>query len=456
MNKQDYVQQLELKLISRQIDRRSFMRGTMATGMALGMASMVADRAQAATPKKGGTLTAGLGHGATTDTLDPGLFAAGFLIPLGLGMHGYLTEIDANSNIVPSLAESWEASADATVWTFKLRKGVEFHNGKTMTAEDVVASINHHRGEGNASAAAPLVASVTDIRIDGSDTVVFELSSGNADFPAALSDYHIAILPSADGTMDWQSGVGCGTYRLDAFDPGVSAKLSRHANHWSSDVGHVDEWNLVSLIDNNARTTAALTGDADLIDKVDVKTAGRLAGNPNLTVHSVAGTQHYSFPMLTNQAPFDDNNVRQAIKWGINREELVEKILFGYGAVGNDHPIGSGQKFFNSELEQKSFDPDKAKFFLKEAGLDTLDVELSSSDAAFSGAIDAALLIQNSAAQCGINVTVKREPNDGYWSDVWQKKRLERELLGRPSGRGPDVLARIQIRCVLERILLVS
>ena len=422
MNKRDYITQLELKLISRQIDRRQFMRGALATGMAVGMAGMLADRAQAATPKKGGSLTAGLGHGATTDTLDPGLTAAGFLISMSLGMNGFLTEVAPNSDIVPSLAESWEASAGATVWTFKLRQGVEFHNGKTVTAEDVVASINHHRGEDNASAAAPLVAGIKDIRVDGPDTIVFELEAGNADFPAALSDYHIAILPADGDGIDWQSGIGCGAYKLEAFEPGVSARLSRHGNHWNDAAGYVDEWNLVALLDTNARTTAALTGDADVIDKVDVKTAGRLAGNPNLNVHSIAGTQHYSFPMLTNMAPFDDNNVRQALKWGINREELVEKILFGYGAVGNDHPIGSGQKFFNNEMEQKSFDPDKARFHLKEAGLSSLDVELSSSDAAFSGAVDAALLISNSAAECGINVTVKREPNDGYWSDVWLKK----------------------------------
>ncbi|MEM1048419.1 MAG: ABC transporter substrate-binding protein [Pseudomonadota bacterium] len=422
MNTQDYIAQLELKLAFRQIDRRQFMRGALATGMAAGMAGLLADRVEAATPKKGGSLTAGLGHGATTDTLDPGLTAAGFLIPMTLGMNGFLTEVAPNSDIVPSLAESWEASAGATIWTFKLRQGVEFHDGKTVTAEDVVASINHHRGEGNTSAAAPLVAGVKDIRIDGPDTIVFELGAGNADFPAALSDYHIAILPAADGKIDWQSGVGCGAYKLDSFDPGISARLSRHGNHWSDAVGHVDEWTLVALVDTNARTTAALTGDVDVIDKVELKTAGRLAGNPNLSVHSVAGTQHYSFPMLTNMAPFDDNNIRQALKWGIRREELVEKILFGYGTAGNDHPIGSGQKFFNGDMEQKSFDPDKARFYLKEAGLSSLDVELSSSDAAFSGAVDAALLIQNSAAECGINVTVKREPNDGYWTDVWKKK----------------------------------
>ncbi|MEM8703941.1 MAG: ABC transporter substrate-binding protein, partial [Pseudomonadota bacterium] len=296
MNKQDYLRTMEQQLMARSIDRRHFMRGVLATGLTVAAASAWADRVQAATPKKGGSLTAGLGHGATSETLDPGLLAAGFLIPLGLAMNGYLTEIDPSNEVQPSLAESWEVSPDASVWRFKLRKGAEFHNGKTVTPEDVVASINHHRGEKTTSAAAPLMAGVRDIRVDGGDVVVFELEAGNADFPAALSDYHIAIMPAAAGSMDWQSGIGSGAYRLDEFDPGVAATLSKHANHWTDEAGHVDEWRLLVLLDTNARMTAALTGDVDVADKIDVKTAGRLAGNPNLNVHSVAGTQHYSFP----------------------------------------------------------------------------------------------------------------------------------------------------------------
>jgi len=115
-------------------------------------------------------------------------------------------------------------------------------------------------------------------------------------------------------------------------------------------------------------------------------------------------------------------NIRRALKYAVNREELVKKILFGYGTVGNDHPIGRGQRFFNSELEQTTYDPDKAKHYLKQAGVDSLSVSLSAADAAFGGAVDAAVLFQNSAKPAGIDLNVVREPNDGYWSDVWMKK----------------------------------
>ncbi|MFY9238177.1 MAG: ABC transporter substrate-binding protein, partial [Roseovarius sp.] len=165
-----------------------------------------------------------------------------------------------------------------------------------------------------------------------------------------------------------------------------------------------------------------VSGDVHAIDRVDLKTVGLLERNTSIAIKSIAGTQHYTFAMSTNQAPYDDNNVRLALKYAINREEMVEKILFGYGSVGNDVPIGPNQLYFNTELEQKTYDPDKAKFYLKEAGLDSLEVSLSAADAAFPGAVDAGVLYQNSAKEAGINLNVVREPNDGYWSDVWMKK----------------------------------
>lgn len=126
--------------------------------------------------------------------------------------------------------------------------------------------------------------------------------------------------------------------------------------------------------------------------------------------------------MSCNQDPYTDVNVRLALKYSVNRQELIDKILLGYGTLGNDHPIGRGQRYFNSDLAQTPYDPDKAKFHLKKAGLDSLQVSLSAADAAFSGAVDAAVLFQNSAKASGIELNVSREPNDGYWSDIWMKK----------------------------------
>ena len=115
-------------------------------------------------------------------------------------------------------------------------------------------------------------------------------------------------------------------------------------------------------------------------------------------------------------------NVRKALKHAINRQEMVDKILQGHGKVANDHPIGPANQYFAGDLEQNSYDPDKAKFYMKEAGLTELSVDLSAANAAFSGAIDAAQLYQASAKAAGININVVQEPDDGYWSNVWLKK----------------------------------
>jgi peptide/nickel transport system substrate-binding protein len=125
--------------------------------------------------------------------------------------------------------------------------------------------------------------------------------------------------------------------------------------------------------------------------------------------------------MITQVAPFTDNNVRMAIKHAIDREEILEKILRGYGSLGNDHPISEKYRYY-ADLPQRSYDPDKARHHLKKAGEDGLQVKLSASDAAFSGAVDTAVLIKEQAKQANIDVNVVREPSDGYWSNVWMKK----------------------------------
>jgi peptide/nickel transport system substrate-binding protein len=144
-----------------------------------------------------------------------------------------------------------------------------------------------------------------------------------------------------------------------------------------------------------------------------------------MEVHDITGNQHYTFPMLQKIAPFDNLDVRLALKYGINRLEMVDKILQGHGAVGNDHPIGPANQYLAKPEDiggQREYDADKAKFHLKKAGLDSVKVDLSAADAAFAGAVDAAVLYQASAAKAGIEINVVREANDGYWSNVWNKK----------------------------------
>jgi peptide/nickel transport system substrate-binding protein len=363
------------------------------------------------------------GHGQTGDTLDPATWTNGFEVALTFGMNGYLTKVDVDGSAEPDVAESWEATPDAKTWRFKIRQGMSFHSGKPVTLDDVIASINYHRGEDSTSAAKPLVAPIVEITKEGEDTVVFELESGSADCPFVFTDYHMAICPSDGGAggIDWRSGDGCGPYRLLDFNPGVVARFERFEDDWNQDRGFIQSVEMLSIVDVNARTTALTSGEVDAIDKLDLKTVSLLGRNPRISIHSIPGPQYYSFAARADTSPCNDVNVRLALKHAIDRQELVDKILFGHGTVGNDQPIGPSYRFHDPDVPQTSFDPDRAKFHLKQAGLDGLTVRLSAADAAFPGAVDAATLYQNSAAEAGITLKVNRVPNDGYWSDVWMQ-----------------------------------
>ena len=394
-------------------------RGMMQTGVAASVLAATGVPAQAA--KKGGTLRLGLSGANTSDSWDGRTHSDHFMIHMGHGtVFDCLTEVKANGELVGELAENWEASADAKTWTFNLRKGVTFHNGKAFGADDVIESLQMHTAEGAKSAAKPIVAAITEMKKMGDHQIQFTLAAGNADFPFLLSDYHILMFPAGQIEEAIAKGIGTGLYKVESFDPGVRCVLSRVDSHYKDGTaGWFDSIEAIAINDSSARMNALMTGQVDAVNRVDFKTEALMKANPNVEIFEVTGNQHFTFPMLTNQAPYDDMNVRKALKYAINRQEMVDKILQGHGKVGNDHPIGPANQYYAADLPQLEYDADKAKFYMKEAGLDSLDVALSASDAAFSGAVDAAQLYQASAASAGINIDVVQEPAAGYWSNVW-------------------------------------
>jgi peptide/nickel transport system substrate-binding protein len=418
------LDQLKQKLASGAISRRGFMEGALALGATVAGAEMMMGKALAA-PAKGGTYKQGLTGGATSDSMDPAKILDSYMINVSSQLRNNLTEIGPDNQLRAELAESWEASADAATWTFKLRKGVEFHNGKTLDADDVVASFNHHMGEASESGAKGIVRPITAVKADGKDTVVFTLSGGSADFPYLVSDYHLSICPAnADGTSDVQSGIGTGGYKLVSFEPGVNTVVERNPNYWKPDAAYFDSIENLFIADATARTSGVMGGTLHSMSNLDLKTAGLLEKNPNVTVFPTYGNKHATLPMLCDTAPYTDNNVRLAMKWAIDRAQLVKTILRGFGEPGNDHPVGPANIYRATpeELPQRDYDADKAKYYLKQAGLDTLKVELSIADTAFEGAVEAAALFQQSAANAGITLDINRAPDDGYWSNVWMVK----------------------------------
>ncbi|WP_300458397.1 ABC transporter substrate-binding protein [Desulfobacula sp.] len=405
------------------ITRRQFITGVSAMGLAAAISpALLSGTAQASVPKKGGRFKMGITGGSTTDSMDPGTLTSNMNQNLNWQIRNNLVEIDHHFKPIPELAESWDSSPDAKVWKFNLRKGVEFHNGKTMTAEDVIFTINHHRGEKSTSGAKPYLSSIVNIKADGKYGVIFELSGGSADFPFLLGDYHLGICPAGTQGQEFEKGIGTGGYVLEAWEPGVRAFAKRNPNYWKQGKALFDEVETLSIVDTNARTNALKTGQIHYMDRVELKTVHLMKRMPGINVTATTGTAHYTIPMLVDQTPYNDNNVRMALKHAVNREELLKQVLRGYGELGNDHPIAPVNQFYAKDLEQRRHDPDKAKFYMKKAGMQDHVFNLHAADAAFAGAVDAAILIKEQAKKAGININVVREPDDGYWSNVWMKK----------------------------------
>ena len=441
------------KLVGRgKVSRRQFVQLALAAGFTATTAQTMFVKAARAEPKKGGTFRMGVGHGATTDSLDPATYPDQFTGTMGWGATGNsLTEMNAKGEVEPDLAESFEPGDDAKKWIFTIRKGVTFHDGKNVTADDVVASYRHHMGADSKSAAKSILSAITDLKADG-DKVIFTLNAGNADFPFLASDYHTPIMPSKDGKVDWQSGIRTGPFKLVKFEPGVSAKMVRNENFYK-DVWF-DEFEMICIPDVAARTAALTAGEVHYMDRCDLKTLDLVQATPGVKITEVTGYGHYVIPMNVTVAPFNDVNVRLALKHAIDRKAIVDKVFYGHGTPGNDNPIAPTIQFAIDPQPRHDYDPEKAKAYLKKAGLDSLKVDLSTADAAFAGATDAALLYKDSAAKAGIDLNVIREPDDGYWDNVWMKKPWCMSVLEWPSDRGLDVLHRLYRRCSMERRVL--
>jgi peptide/nickel transport system substrate-binding protein len=416
-------EKLQRLLSEGRIGRREFIKRATALGVAAAIpGALLAEEAKAAAPKRGGKLRQALRGGSVSDTLF-GVIGGGDTHQLNVQWQllNNLTEVTAGGEVVGELAESWEASDDAAQWVFKLRKGVEFHDGKSLEAEDVVHSINQHRGEDSKSIGKGLLEAVEDIKADGKDTVIFKLNSGNADFPNVMASARFSIAPAGSTDADWEKGIGTGPFMLSEWEPGIRAATKRNPNYFKEGKPYFDEVETLHVADVGARTSALRDGSVDAIDDPEPQTLHMLEQVPGLVVREVGGNSHYTFPMLMDQAPYDNNDVRYALKYAIDREAMLQTLLRGHGYLGNDHPISKAQRFYASDLPQRTYDPDKAKFHLNKAGLSGLDVTLWASEI-YAGGIDSAVLYKEHAAKAGINMSVEQVPTDGYWSEIWNVK----------------------------------
>ena len=414
--------------------RRNLLLGASALS-ATAVLGLSGQPLRAATPSQGGTLRLGIGGFDSGETLDPQLTETKFMQNLQWQLRNNLIEVGAGGVLVPELATNWGANYDLTVWTFKLRQGVEFHNGKTMDADDVVFSVKLHLGEDSISQVKSLVAVIADVEATAPDEVTFTLNGPNAGFPPVLALTCMYIVPAGD--MNFDAGIGTGPYILETYEPGVKSIVRKNPNYWKADRAHFDAVEMLAIRDVNARTTALQTDQLDAMNSVDPTTANLLSAMPGVDLVQTQGKVHYCFSMITTDPLFADARVRKAMKLSINRQDMVDKVLNGYGSIANDQPISTAYEYHNADIPQTNYDPEQAKSLLKAADAEGLATTLHASNTPFTGAVDAAQLFSEHAAASGINITVSREPEDGYWSNIWGKKPF---FASRWSGRATEDL----------------
>jgi peptide/nickel transport system substrate-binding protein len=421
MNEFEHKLKAAEKLAARsQVSRRDFMQLAAITGLTVPAANaLFTQSAYADEPKKGGNFIIGMEGGSASDSLDPSTYADSVMIAASLAVCNNLVEFDDKGNPTGELFESWEAKPGAVEWTFKVRQGIKFSNGKTLDADDILYSIGIHRTEDTKSPAKSILEPIKEIKATSPSEVVITLKSGNADFPYLLGDYHVIIVPK--DFKDWSHLIGTGAYTLESFEPGVRLTFKNRGDYWKPGRGNFDTVEIRNIQDAAARTAALQSGEIHAANRMDPRTVDLLMKDPNLTITRTKGTGfRYCFVAQVTADPFTNKDLRLAMKYGMDRESIVKQVFGGYAALGNDHTIDALNPYYNTNLAQRAYDPDKAAFHFKKAGLAAgTKIELQTSEGAWSSAVDCAQIYQESLKKAGVELTVNKVSADGYWDNVW-------------------------------------
>jgi peptide/nickel transport system substrate-binding protein len=368
-------------------------------------------------PKRGGRIRVASTSSSIADTLDPAKGAFSTDYTRHNLLYSGLTQLDTHLMPQLALAEAIE-SADRITWTIRLRSGIEFHDGSTLTAQDVVYSLLRHKDPGLGSKVKTIADQIAEARAVGPRELEVRLTGPNADLPAILATSHFAIIK--DGTTDFRTANGCGPFRLKTFKPGIRTVVSRSPNYWKSGRPYLDEIELIGIPDELSRVNALLSGDAQLVNAVDARSVRRVRATGKHQILETRSGLYTNLIMRQDGMPTSHPDFVLAMKHLLERE-LVKKALFrGYAVVGNDQPIPPGHPYYLEGLPQRTYDADKARFLLKRAGLLNVRLPVYASPVA-TGSVDMASILQEAAGQIGFRLAVNRVPSDGYWSKHWMR-----------------------------------
>ena len=414
----DILNKMKGDVTGGRITRREFIQYASALGISATAAGSMMTSAFAATPQQGGSATVALSSSQTTDSMDPTRYLTSGDYIRSFPVYNPLVAIDRKLNPIPALATSWEpTSPTGDAWRFELRKGVTFGNGKDLTSADVIYSLSRHIAPDSESPGKPLLQQVTEMKADGDHAVQFKLAAPNAELPMLLTQPQFMI--TQDGIDDFTDAVanaqGTGAYKLSSFKPGVSATLERRNDSWAE--AHIDHYDILVVLDGTARVNGLVSGELDLVNDVDRTVLELVKGQPQLRLVAHKTGAHLNTCMACDRPPFDNLDLRLALKYLIPREQIRDNVFKGYGMIGNDTQVPPTDPFYCHDIPQRPYDVDRAKFHLKKAGVNK--VQLHASTASGAGSTESALVYSEAAKPAGLDLEVISAPADSYWSAVW-------------------------------------
>ena len=371
--------------------------------------------------KPGGTLKLGMSPGPSTE-IDPIKVAD----EGGLGVMSqtgeFLAWSDSKLQLQPRLAESWKPNSDGSVWTFKIRQGVKFHDGSTMTAEDVASSINALSDPKNGSNALSTFAGVLSkdsAKATDASTVQFELDAPNGNFPYMLgSDNYNAIIVPKDLSGAWEKTFpGTGPWKLERYTANSGVSYVKNPDYWDKTrIPKLDRQQVKFYPKEQAQVLALQSGDVDVLVHFSPTGGKALLNDPNVTVIELRASVHREIHLRNDKKPFDDKRVRQALALAVDRAALVNGLMAGKSDFGNDSPFAPVFPSTDKSVAQRKQDLEKAKALMQQAGVTSASATIDTWDG--FELPDLAQLLQNDAAKIGLKLKPNVTPAGTYYGDA--------------------------------------
>ena len=309
--------------------------------------------------------------------IPPARLAPGYLVD-GAGaivasfVYDWLFRINGQTGKVePSLVETYTVSPDAKVWTMKLRKGVKFHHGTAFTADDVLYTVNRWLDKKLGMAPNGVFGSlITKIEKVDPYTVRFTLSQTDVDFNLKLLDYNTPMLAHDydNDKLGETKPSGTGAFQIETLVPKERVVFKANKGYWISGVPYVEKVEMLFIPDTETEIKMMESGQADVVTDISVDQYKRLNANPATTGLFIKLGHHVPISMRTDIPPFNNVKVRQAMKLVVDRQKMLDTVMFGMGSLGNDSPIAPFHPFYDDLGGVKQRDIEKAKALLAEAG----------------------------------------------------------------------------------------